>query len=150
MNSRQDTIDFHRNYCVHYEPRDAKDLCSAGVGHLKIRVETPCGRDGKSMKWGPCIGGHHLTDPCSFCPKWERRSLADAEEYADDMEKAMQNMMIVLPLISNWRVKPKPTQDRYEVLDCPVCKNRLHASQASYNGHCRVQCETSDCINFIE
>ena len=37
-----------------------------------------------------------------------------------------------------------------EVIECPVCKGRLHLSQSGYNGHVRGKCETKDCLNWIE
>lgn len=100
------------------------------------------------MKWGPCINGHTLTDPCSHCPKWERRSMESAEKYADAIEDAMQTMTVVMPAIGAWRSK-KPI-GKSEVIECPKCRGRLHLSQSSYNGHVRAKCETADCVNFIE
>lgn len=144
MNRRQDTIDFHRNYCVHYDPRGSKTGCGLGLE----RPSVPVGNRG--MIWGPCIEGHLLADPCNHCPKWERRSLADAEKYADDMERAMDGLSKVDPVISKWRTKRKPARDRSEVLECPVCKGRLHVGQSAYNGHVRARCETADCVNFTE
>lgn len=148
IRERQLSIDHHRSYCVHYAPRVGNG-CDAGMDREKIQcVPTPSTRSGKMMKWGPCINGHTLADPCSHCPKWERRSIESAEKYADDIESALHNMTIVMPAISEWRSK-KPI-GKAEVIKCPKCKGRLHLSQAACNGHVRACCETKDCVNFIE
>lgn len=146
MKTRQDRIDFHRNYCVHYDPQPGKPKvgCKAGqdIGNIQCVTTT------KGMKWGPCIGGHELDEPLKHCPKWERRSLESAEARADSIEAMLERMKIVDPVIGAWR-KKKPI-GKSEVIECPVCKGRLHLSQAAYNGHVRARCETADCVNFIE
>lgn len=96
----------------------------------------------------PCIGGHTCKDVLALCPQWERRSLEHAEARADAIERSMKRMELSDPLISEWR-KKKPI-GKSEVVECPVCKGRLHLSQSSYNGHVRACCESKDCINFME
>lgn len=146
---RQESIDHHRNYCVHYDPRGSATGCAAGLDMQKIRcVPTPSSKGDRMIAWGPCIGGHTLEDPCSHCPKWERPSLESAEKYADDIEAAVQRMTIVDPVISAWRDK-KP-KGKSETITCPVCAGRLHLSQAASNGHVFAKCETSGCVSFIE
>lgn len=141
---RQKSIDFHRNYCVHYEPREGKG-CAAGQDMQAIRC-VPTGP--KGLKWGPCIGGHELPDPLQHCPKWQRPSQEDAEKHADAMEAIMTRMEIVDPVIGAWK-KKKPI-GKTEVIECPACQGRLHLTQSSYNGHVRAKCETEGCVNFIE
>ncbi len=143
-NSRQESIDFHRNYCVHYEPRTAATGCALGLNRPHV-FNTHTGK-----KWHPCIEGHLIPDPCSHCPKWERPSIESAEKYADGIEACMRRMLIVDPVIGAWRSKPKPVRDRAEVIKCPACQGRLHLEQSSYNGHVRAQCETPECVSFIE
>jgi hypothetical protein len=98
----------------------------------------------------PCIGGHMAKDVLSLCPKWERRSLEHAEKRADQIEETMERMKIVMPVVSKWRVKPKPQNDRREIIECPKCQGRLHLSQSSYNGHVHGHCETQGCVSWME
>ena len=49
-----------------------------------------------------------------------------------------------------WKVKPKPDQDRNEVIECPMCKGKLHMFQSSYNGHIHGKCETENCLFWME
>lgn len=148
MNSRQQNIDFHRNYCVHYDPRGSKDCCDLGIKAQAIPAQTPSADGKRLVPWGPCIGGHTLEDALKHCPRWEIRTLESAEKRADEIETAMKRMTVAAPFINAWRVKP-PIGKR-EVVTCPVCQGRLHLSQASNNGHVMAQCETAECINFRE
>ncbi len=76
--------------------------------------------------------------------------MESAEKYSDGLELALVRLTIVDPVISKWRAYPKPKTGRRDVLECPVCKGKLHVEQSSYNGHVRACCETADCVNFIE
>lgn len=144
MKDRQQRIDFHRNYCVHYTPREGNG-CAAGQDIKAIKCVAT---DEKGIKWGPCIGGHTLENPLAHCPKWERSSIESAEARADSIERMMKTLELAEPVISAWR-KKKPI-GKAEVIECPVCNGKLHLAQSSYNGHVKACCETKDCINFIE
>jgi hypothetical protein len=61
-----------------------------------------------------------------------------------------QKTVTAIKVASNWRVKPKPTQDRREVVECPVCNGKLHLFQSSYNGHVHGKCETAECVSWME
>lgn len=146
--SRQSHIDFDRNYCAHYAPKPGSlkhDYCALGLGASdamdrarKIGEPNMC----------PCIGGHKASDVLTLCPKWERRSLEHAEKRAEEMEEAMERMLVVMPVVNDWRDK-KPF-GKQEVIECPKCKGRLHLSQSSYNGHVHGQCETKGCVSWME
>ncbi len=149
MKDRQEHIDFERNYCAHYAPKpgmtNRQDYCALGCGASQ-RMKDARAANEPSMT--PCIGGHKTPNVLNLCPKWERRSLEHAEKRADGIEKSMKQLTIAAPFISAWR--KKLPLGKQEVVECPVCKGRLHLSQSSYNGHVHVKCSTPDCINFIE
>jgi len=147
MSRREESIEHHRSYCVHYDPQPGqiKIGCKAGVDMDTVEKVSPS--EGKPQ-WAPCIGGHELPDPCKVCPKWERRSMESAEEYADSVEKLFRELEVATPLINEWRAKDP--QGKAEVVECPVCKGRLHLLQAACNGHVHARCETDDCIHFME
>lgn len=148
MKDREAHIEFDRNYCEHYAPRPGslkKDYCALGCGASEMMDKA---RSAKEPNMTPCIGGHKATDPTAICPKWTRRSLEHAEARADSIEKSMRQMEVVMPVVNAWRDK-KPF-GKSEVIECPECKGRLHLSQSSYNGHVRGQCETENCVNWIE
>lgn len=146
--SRQDHIDFDRNYCTHYAPRpglNRDDYCALGCDASKRMKEA---REAGEPSMTPCIGGHTTPNVLKLCPKWERRSLEHAEKRADGIEKAMTRMTLVMPVVSEWRDK-KPF-GKSEVIECPACKGRLHLSQSSYNGHVHGRCETQGCVSWME
>lgn len=143
---RQRTIEFDMNFCQHYQRGKGADMvCGAGVDLQTLqRVAT----GDKQIKWGPCIGGHTLPDPKSVCPHWIRRTLEQAEKRADSVQRSIDRMMKLDPLLSQWR-KRKPI-GKSEIVNCPVCGGRLHLSQSEYNGHVHGKCETKDCVAWME
>lgn len=142
MNDRESRIQFDMNYCQHYNPKPGMtaNYCEKGMDIPSLRIEKGGGK--------PCIRGHELLDPTSVCPHWIRRTRESGEKRADGIEKMLQRMKLVMPVVSEWRKKlpfGKP-----EVIECPICKGRLHLSQSSYNGHVHGRCETKDCTSWME
>lgn len=150
MNSRESHIEFDRNYCTHYAPKPGMsrdDYCSLGCDASKRMKDA---RDAGEPNMTPCIGGHAAANVLALCPKWERRSIEHAEQRADDIEKMMQRMTVVMPFVNKWRTHPKPEKSRQEIVECPQCKGKLHLSQSSYNGHVHAHCETKGCVSWME
>lgn len=145
MKDREQTIAFAMNYCQHYNPQGVRNQCRAGADIQAIQcVITKTG----GLKWGPCIEGHLLPDPIKLCPHWLRTTREQGEERADMVEKSDREMRLVMPVIAAWRTK-QPT-GKSEDIECPVCKGRLHLSQAACNGHVHGKCSTPDCVNWME
>lgn len=150
MKTREERIEFHMNYCEHYRPKPGSvfhDYCTLGCGASE-RMDA--GRQAGEPNMTPCIGGHKAKDVLALCPKWQRRTREAGEQYADGVGESLSRMAVVMPVVSQWRVKPKPKQDRREVIECPQCKGRLHLSQSSYNGHVHGHCETKGCVSWME
>ncbi len=146
MKEREEHIEFAMNYCQHYHPRPGAEIgCGAGVDIRKMQ-RVPTGP--KGIKWGPCIGGHTLENPLAVCRHWLRTTREQGEARADGIERSMKKLTIAGPFIGAWR--KKEPYGKAEVVECPVCKGRLHLSQAAYNGHVHARCETADCISFME
>jgi hypothetical protein len=150
MKSRQEHIDFDRNYCTHYAPKPGAslsvDYCALGCGASAMMKKARETSGNPNM--APCIGGHNCADVHAICPKWERRSLEHAEARADSIEASLRRMTIVGPVVGAWR-KKEPL-GKQEVIECPACKGRLHLSQSSYNGHVHGHCETKGCVSWME
>lgn len=146
---RQRTIEHTMNYCRHYNPdtrfgiglrAKPTGLCDAGV-----KYDDVC-NPGSGSK--PCIGGHTLADPAAICPKWDRKTREEGEKRADAMEASLKRMLIVMPVVAEWRAKPP--RGKQEIIECPQCKGRLHLSQAACNGHVWGKCETEGCVSWME
>lgn len=148
--NREKHIEFDMNYCQNYKPKPGsvkQDYCSLGCG-ASARMEAAHKAGEPNMT--PCIGGHKAKDVMALCPHWIRRTREMGEKRAEGIAEMMDRMAIVMPVISKWRVKPKPETDRAEVIECPKCKGRLHLTQSSYNGHVSGSCETKECVQWME
>lgn len=137
------------NYCRHYEPKPGMKFrdnpCVVGIDRKTL---PSCKEYGEACRMAPCIGGHNLPDPLAVCPKWERHTQEDGEKRALGVHRSFRKMMLAGPVIKAWR--NKSPQGKAEVVECPVCKGRLHLSQSSYNGHVHGHCETADCLSWME
>jgi hypothetical protein len=145
---REKRIQFTMNYCQHYDPdalfgiglgghKKATRICKAGVPY-----------DSMEPKERPCIGGHNKPDPLAICPKWLRKTREQGEARADALEASMNQMLVVMPVVAEWR--KKPPKGKAEVIECPMCKGRLHLAQSAYNGHVHGKCETEGCVSWME
>lgn len=151
MKTRQDHIDFDRNYCEHYAPKPGSlksDYCALGCGASE-RMKNA--RDAGEPNMTPCIGGHNTPNVLNLCPKWHRRSLEHAEKRAEAIEGMIRRMSVVSPVVDAWRTWTERNRvSKKEVIQCPECKGRLHLSQSSYNGHVHGKCETEGCVSWME
>lgn len=143
--------------CKHFNGTQ-HDLCDRGVRYEQFSPGIPC------IKWTPISarGGTYLEPgeepaerrPWKYegkpCPFYEEPSDAEVQAEREKMERAFANVKVALAVASTWRTRLKPTVDRHDVIECPVCKGRLHLSQSSYNGHVHGKCETEGCVSWME
>ncbi len=144
MKTREQLIAFEMDYCQHYTVNGGDVSCAMGMEGKVGSV--PSGPDG--YKFGPCIYGHELPDVHEHCPHWVRRTRERGEERADRVEASFNRMRIVGPVVAAWR--KKPPRGKTEIIECPICKGRLHLSQAASNGHVHGKCETEGCVSWME
>lgn len=149
MTAREKHIAFYRNYCSHYTRGEGANMvCLAGHDLTKVK-RVPAGN--KGIKWGPCIEGHTLSKPTEHCPDWSRRTQEEGEKYADEVEADNKRIEVISLVVTKWRTwTEKNRVAKQEVIECPVCKGRLHLSQSACNGHVWGRCETKDCVSWME
>jgi hypothetical protein len=138
---REKIIAKQARYCQHYnvQLRGVK-ACECGVIYDEQFPEKPtaCWTDlGKTDE-----------EQLARCPKWLRGTREQGEARADEIQRSLDQMALVSPLVIEWRNR-EPIGKR-ETVDCPVCQGRLHLSQSSYNGHVHGKCETKGCVSFME
>lgn len=149
MKSREQAIAWHRQYCRHYTTGQGLDVsCAAGVDMAKLTRVSPTG---EGFRCAPCIKGDQVPNVLDLCPRWEQHSLEHAEAEADRGERAMERLLLVMPVLAEWKTWAKKNRvGKSEVIECPACKGRLHLSQAALNGHLWVKCETDGCVELIQ
>lgn len=175
MKDREETIVWTMKYCQHYDPsgvtmiggKEPHGHCKAGVVYLDQFGRAPiedakdhiaAGLGGYYPSAGIfqrmcCTDGGKRTEDeqLAMCPKWLRSTREQGEERADALDKAMDRMRIVGGFLKGWRTWSKKNRvSKAEVVECPVCKGKLHLSQAAYNGHVHGRCETKECVSWME
>lgn len=89
-------------------------------------------------------------DTAKPCPFYKEPTDEQVQEHRKELDAAFKQTVVALKVASDWRVKPKPKTDRHEVVECPVCKGKLHLHQSAYNGHVHGRCETEGCVSWME
>lgn len=147
--------------CTHFNSVQ-NDMCKRGVAYevnwpkgpkpcIQLIHKSACG--GTYLKPGeePAeTKPHPGADKAKPCPFYQEPTSKEVQAEREEAERHLQKTMAAIKVAGEWRVKPKPATDRHEVVECPVCKGRLHLSQSSYNGHVHGQCETDDCVRWME
>ena len=145
--------------CVYSNGAQNK-LCKRGVAYAQFQPGMPCiqlihksARGGTYLRPGeipaetkPFPGAQ----PKERCPFYEEPTDEQVQADRADTEASMNKTLAAIKVASQWRVKPKPAQDRRGVVECPICNGKLHLSQSSYNGHVHGKCETADCVSWME
>jgi len=90
------------------------------------------------------------TDKAKPCPLYQEPTRDEVRADREESDRWLQRSMEAIKVAGAWRVKPKPATDRHEVVECPVCKGRLHLGQSAYNGHVHGKCETEGCVSWME
>ena len=155
--------------CIHFNGIFWHPCCKAGVNYhdafdgkkpgifLRMpciqRHETPVHGKGTYIRFGePSIlddvdrRGEVMT-PCSL---YQEPTQDQIDQYRKEMDARWGKTLAANKVAAEWRVVPKPSADRVDVVDCPVCKGRLHLSQSSYNGYVDGKCETDGCVAWME
>lgn len=148
MSKRKGDPGYAAGWCIHYRyNRDVKadqpNTCEAGVDYEAWRgighAAQPCFLDDKGF-----------SNPDAMqCPKLRRptsEEIADHETWLSGRHNLLGTVMVG---IAPWRAKHKG-KSATEVVECPACKGRLHLSIAAYNGHVHGQCESNNCVSWME
>ncbi len=126
-------------WCINYIRISQSDACEAGVKYSTFDGVMPCflNKDGTSKPGSvSCV---HLRRPTP-------EEIALHEQWGD---KRMDMLRTIMKGIQPWR-KAHKDRSASEIVECPACKGRLHLSISGYNGHVHGQCETADCVSWME
>ncbi len=160
--------------CIHYNgidmgPRYKDACCKAGVNFFKtfdgrrvgMFLRMPCvefrelpahGRGTVIDPGMPTIRKEidHKGESVIKCHHRQEPTEEQVQEHRRDQDEWIKKSVAALRVASEWRAVPKPSEDRAEIVECPICHGRLHLGQSSYNGHVSGKCETGGCVEFIE
>lgn len=119
-----------------------RDNCNAGV-NVRALVG---GEDFGWLKRIPCFTEHRSPVECSL---YEEPTQQEINAHEEEIDAAMQRMMLVLPVIREVKSAFKG-KNWSGSRTCPVCSGVLHLSISSCNGHVHGRCETSGCVHWME
>lgn len=149
----------HQQWCVHYH-RDPEKMfgkgvekCRAGVSYDELSRVGELGRTGCSLRL-PCIRSHHEPEgrrgqPLFECLKLQWPTAEESAEHEREADEAIDRLMACMPLLDGIRRNHKG-QDWNGTAECSTCGKSLHLRHAACNGHIHGQCETVDCVSFME
>lgn len=83
------------------------------------------------------------------CPHVQFPSDEEVQRQVRDYQEQMKKFTVALAAVEPIRKKYKGS-DFQGVIECPVCKGKLHIRHSGYNGHVWANCETKECVNWIE
>ena len=96
----------------------------------------------------PCILKYKAVDTVP-CEKYEEPSAAEIAETEAAIDRHMDRMRKVMPMIG--KIKEDHKGHTWSgIVACPACGGKLHLSHAGCNGHVWGKCETKDCVAWIE
>lgn len=159
--------------CIHYTGLIGDDSvkCKAGVNYydafdgntpgivnrfpcVQYRV-VPINRPGTFVRDGEPTrivekdrGGQQMM-PCPI-GMFQEPTHEQVAEHRRAAEASLKKAFAGIEISAKWRVRPKPKENRNEVVECPVCKGRLHLFQSAINGHVSGKCETEGCASWME
>jgi hypothetical protein len=115
------------------------DTCLAGVNYDSVRPL-------------PCIPLGSIKEPAK-CEKKSCWTRGEAEKNETETEVRLQEGLTAIHAAhADAKAKGlKKGNGGKDSLPCPVCKTgTLHYSVADYNGHLWGQCDTKDCVSWME
>ena len=143
-----------KGLCKHYNGSFHNKNCCAGVCYDDV---TPDPKKSGCALRQPCRQIPLFTTPEQLaefekrgsCDKYEEPTQAELDGYEASIQSTMRNFTASLPLIGRMKQEHKG-QDWQGVVECPVCKGRLHMTHAAFNGHVHGKCETENCLAWME
>ena len=83
------------------------------------------------------------------CDQFTDPTDEEIKAHQDAITEHTKKFAMTLPLIRRIKQEHKGT-DWKGVEVCPACQGKLHLTHAAYNGHVWGQCETADCLSWME
>lgn len=146
----------HQQWCVHYHREGGmpkNERCLKGIIYDELTRNAELGTTGCALRL-PCIRSHHdpaerRGRPLCECPHLKWPTVEESHAHEVEIRAHMDKMMAATVAIEPIR-KAHKGKDWAGVIECPICKGKLHVRHHGYNEHCWVKCETEDCVSWVE
>lgn len=134
-------------HCIHY---DGHKLLHERTCNKCVNIEQKLGGDTLGLiNRIPCLNRNTPEFNCEFQEfRSDEEHRKIIEKRKKEMEVFVRRLKIIGPLVED--LKDNNPEGGNGVVECPVCKNKLHWTISNYNGHIHMYCETKNCVNFIE
>lgn len=145
MSKRKRT--YKEDWCVHYIGLGNRgSSCGVGVVYASVTLEG----DGMILNRMPCFKKNGLSHLCGSCQYPTKEQLEESERIISDLIKNITTTRMAIKRdIEDRGMKNRDTRGS---IPCPVCKTGTvsYSCAGSYNGHVHAQCDTDDCVSWIE
>jgi len=129
----------NKSRCKHFNGiRPINKVCKKGIDYNEIPRPIGCIN----------IWDQERTKPPCYEAYTDQEAMQKAVEREEELEAHKRMMEPIFLFVIEWR-KKEPI-GKYEIVECPACKGKLHLSQASCNGHVHGECETEGCARWME
>ena len=133
--------------CKHLSREDTGGIgldyvCAVGVD-IKAHV-------GDSPGWATRLPCRYFEGGCPVsCKQFESIGIAEVVKGDQQMDAAIAKTLAAMAVVPAIKKEHKG-KDWHGVVECPVCRGSLYVSHAAYNGHVHGNCETPDCVSWME
>jgi hypothetical protein len=148
MSKRKGDPGYAPGWCIHYvgSPKfyesNKRHVCEAGVDMESFR--------GVKFDARPCFLDDGESRPEAIeCKHLRRPTKEEIGAHEEWVRSRLDRLRVVMKAIESWRNANKG-RSHSEVVECPICKGRLHLSISSYNSHVHGKCETPGCVSWME
>ncbi len=140
--------------CKHYNGSYHNKTCEAGVVYNEVTPDPhgpgcayriPCNRELSEQ-------GLKVLKECGpqgTCDKYQEPSQDEIDSYEAAIAEHSKKFLTTIPLIKKVKQEHKG-KDWAGVVVCPVCGGKLHVTHSSFNGHVWGNCETENCLSWME
>lgn len=133
--------------------------CATGVEYQSVLSE-PTIREGSAYRypcvqdWSWCKSPLTESQQAHFerrgtCAKYTEPTPEDIAAYEAEVKAVTGRFLLAVPVLNRIKREHKG-KDWKGVEMCPACNGRLHMTHAAYNGHVWGQCETKNCLSWME
>jgi hypothetical protein len=133
--------------CIHFTGIQ-HDFCKLSYEYKKLDSPLPCIRSYK-RQFPKEQRGQQEPTAHSDCIGYQAPTPEQIAEDELHIKEVMARMDLIMAAVRPFRDANKGKSAR-GLIECPVCKGKLHLQIAACNGHVWGKCETEGCMSWME